>query len=122
MARPVWPKSEAGSAERFGVPGQGMFPFQQLGVWRRAVSSPVGYRAKPRRFGDSERFIGLYKVASGVDFADVKFTSVKFSWASEPQKTRTTNSLWGSGPLDLCVIGDYAADRLDGGRLSAERY
>jgi len=49
-----------------------------------------------------KRFIG-FKGLPGVDFSDITFISVKFSWGFEPHKTRTT----GSGAPDPHGIGAY---------------
>ena len=64
---------------------------------------------KPRRSGDLERFIGSQlKAAPDVDFVDIKFLSLKFSWGFRAIEDPTTKFFWGSGPLPPHGIGTYA--------------
>jgi len=103
MARP---KERSLNGRECGVLEEGISPPHQLrGLRSAAVSSPyVGSAAKPWRPTDLE-LLQDFKAASGVDFANIKFLSVKFSCGSEPQQTPTTKVLWGFGPLYLDGIG-----------------
>ena len=66
----------------------------------RPVSSPSGvHMATPRRSDDLERSIGL-KAALGVDFADIKFLSVKFCGDPNHRRPSQPNFCGGPGPWD----------------------
>jgi len=87
MARPEGWKSEAQRAQKgCWVLGEGMFPSRPATESGYHYKLPIGAWGKVRRPGDLERFIGLqaYLAAPGVDFAGIKFVSVKFSWGSKP--------------------------------------
>jgi len=62
-----------------GVLGEGMFPFPTArGSGERCSKLPQWVRA------DLE-FRTFYSLTKPLDFADIKFLSVKFSWGTEPQ-------------------------------------
>jgi len=66
-------------------------PRQQLGGLGSAVSSRSGIRGDAPAIWRFTTRYRLTKAAPGVDFADVKFISVKFSWGSAPEKTSQPN-------------------------------
>jgi len=72
MVSPEGPKSEAGRAEIGRVLGEGKFPSSPARGTGERCKLPMGSGAKPERYGD-------LKAAPGVDFADTKFISMKFS-------------------------------------------
>ena len=84
LATPERPNSEARRTQRMTFLGGDVpLPAHQIGGLGSAVSPPSGVWAKPRRHGYLERFI---RAAPDLDFADIKFISVKFSWG--PSHTR----------------------------------
>jgi len=96
--KPKGPKSEARKAERGWVLGSGCSPPHQLRDLESAVSSPVGVRSKSSLTWQFRTFHMLTKpLLHGVNFAHIKFISVKFSWG--PSHRRQHNQIFvGSGP------------------------
>jgi len=74
-----------GRSSKGGVLVDGTFPLHHLGgLGSVAVSSPGGVRKEGSVIWRFRTFYRLtVKAAAGVDFADVKFLSVKFSLGSE---------------------------------------
>ena len=89
--------------EGWGSWGDVPLPANQR-VCGAAVSSPSGVWGN----GDLaiQNVVQAYKSAPGVNFADIKFISVKLSWASQSYKAPANKFLWGTDP---CGIGAYGA-------------